>query len=139
MVQLELGGATKVGSLQRFVPSEGDCEERGPGSFPASEVHKIAALDLRLGNTDRNGGNILARRGAGGEWELVPIDHGAERGAARGCAARGRSWWWLGGGSVLLLPRRACGNRTAPPRAPSRPKPRPLAAQAAACPTRSRI
>jgi hypothetical protein len=34
-------------------------------------------LDLRLANTDRNGGNILARRRAGsGAWELVPIDHG---------------------------------------------------------------
>jgi hypothetical protein len=35
-------------------------------------------LDLRLGNTDRNGGNILARRRAGSAaWELVPIDHGS--------------------------------------------------------------
>lgn len=65
----------KVGSLQQFVVAEGDCEERGPGAFPVHEVHKIAVLDMRLANTDRNGGNILARR-SGGEWELVPIDHG---------------------------------------------------------------
>lgn len=33
--------------------------------------------DLRLGNADRNGGNILARRNSGiGQWELIPIDHG---------------------------------------------------------------
>ncbi|KIZ05332.1 hypothetical protein MNEG_2621 [Monoraphidium neglectum] len=90
MVQLEVGSGAaagaadapaaapraKVGSLQQFVAADSDCEERGVSDFPASEVHKIAILDLRLGNTDRNGGNILARRGAGGAWELVPIDHG---------------------------------------------------------------
>lgn len=71
------GGAVKVGSLQQFVDSEGDCEERGTSHFPTSEVHKIAVLDLRLANTDRNGGNILAQRDAGsGEWSLIPIDHG---------------------------------------------------------------
>lgn len=71
------GGAVKVGSLQQFVEAEGDCEERGYSSFPVQEVHKIAVLDLRLGNADRNGGNILARRNSGsGQWELIPIDHG---------------------------------------------------------------
>lgn len=39
------------------------------------QVHKIAVLDMRLANTDRNGANILARRDAKG-WKLVPIDHG---------------------------------------------------------------
>ena len=39
-------------------------------------MHKIAVLDLRLANADRNGGNILRRRTASGEIELVPIDHG---------------------------------------------------------------
>jgi hypothetical protein len=52
----------KVGSLQQFVEAAGDCEERGVSDFPAAEVHKIAVLDLRLGNTDRNGGNILAQQ-----------------------------------------------------------------------------
>lgn len=71
------GGAVKVGSLQQFVESEGDCEERGYSQFPLHEVHKVAVLDLRLGNSDRNGGNILVRRNASsGEWELIPIDHG---------------------------------------------------------------
>lgn len=52
----------------------------GYSGFPVQEVHKIAVLDLRLGNADRNAGNILARRkadGSGGQsWELIPIDHG---------------------------------------------------------------
>jgi hypothetical protein len=70
------GGAVKVGSLQQFVDSEGDCEERGTSHFPINEVQKIAVLDMRLANTDRNGGNILARRTESGEWNLIPIDHG---------------------------------------------------------------
>lgn len=40
------------------------------------EVQKICILDIRLANTDRNGGNILARRNDDGEWNLTPIDHG---------------------------------------------------------------
>lgn len=39
------------------------------------QVHKIAVLDIRLANTDRNGANILARRN-GAAWDLIPIDHG---------------------------------------------------------------
>jgi hypothetical protein len=66
----------KVGSLQQFVESEGDCEERGYSGFPVSEVHKIAVLDLRLANTDRNASNVLWRRSADGVIELIPIDHG---------------------------------------------------------------
>ncbi len=37
------------------------------------QVHKIAQLDIRMANTDRNGGNILACHGADGRWELVPV------------------------------------------------------------------
>lgn len=40
------------------------------------EVQKIALLDIRLANTDRNASNILAGRGSDGEWVLTPIDHG---------------------------------------------------------------
>lgn len=52
-----------------------DAEEMGPGAFPVAEVHKIALLDCRLANTDRNASNVLARR-EGGAWRLYPIDHG---------------------------------------------------------------
>ncbi|DBA97278.1 hypothetical protein WJX77_011492 [Trebouxia sp. C0004] len=65
----------KLGSLQQFVKSDGDCEERGSSVFAVKEVHKIAVLDIRLANTDRNGANILARRN-GAAWDLIPIDHG---------------------------------------------------------------
>lgn len=65
----------KLGSLQQFVKADGDCEERGSSVFAVKEVHKIAVLDIRLANTDRNGSNILARRNGTG-WNLIPIDHG---------------------------------------------------------------
>ncbi len=42
--------------MQAYVEAEGDCEERGISHLPVHEVHKIALLDMRLGNCDRNGG-----------------------------------------------------------------------------------
>jgi hypothetical protein len=69
-------GSSKYGSLQQFVKSDSDCEELGYGNFSVAQVHKIAVLDLRLANADRNGSNILARRDENGEWVLTPIDHG---------------------------------------------------------------
>lgn len=46
------------------------------GAFSVAEVHKIAVLDLRLANADRNGSNLLARKEPDGSWRLIPIDHG---------------------------------------------------------------
>lgn len=66
----------KKGSLQQFVHSISSCEDMGSSMFPVDEVHKITVLDLRLANTDRNGGNILVCKGESGELKLVPIDHG---------------------------------------------------------------
>ncbi|CAI7776684.1 unnamed protein product [Closterium sp. NIES-53] len=67
----------KVGSLQKFVQSFSNCEDMGPSRFPATEVHKIAVLDMRLANTDRNGANILVQRIDGPSGvKLIPIDHG---------------------------------------------------------------
>lgn len=65
----------KVGSFQQFVEHDVDCEEMGPSNFPVHEVHKICVLDIRLANTDRNAGNILASYKEG-KWVLTPIDHG---------------------------------------------------------------
>lgn len=68
---------TKIGSLQMYVHARSNCEDMGPAQFPIQEVHKIAVLDIRLANTDRNGANILAcKSGDTSEWSLVPIDHG---------------------------------------------------------------
>ena len=43
--------------------------------FHKDEVHKIAVLDLRILNLDRNACNILVQR-QGRNLKLVPIDHG---------------------------------------------------------------
>jgi hypothetical protein len=49
--------------------------------FSADEIHKIAVLDLRLLNLDRNEGNILVQEvqdqyTGESSLKLVPIDHG---------------------------------------------------------------
>ncbi|MCO5557346.1 hypothetical protein L7F22_010909 [Adiantum nelumboides] len=68
---------TKLGSLQMYVHARSNCEDMGPTQFPVQEVHKIAVLDIRLANTDRNGANILAcKESDDSDWILVPIDHG---------------------------------------------------------------
>ncbi|PNY00097.1 putative phosphatidylinositol 4-kinase type 2-beta [Trifolium pratense] len=66
----------KIGSLQKFVNNDGNCEDIGPGAFPVEEVHKITVLDIRTANADRHAGNILIRKEAGGQIKLIPIDHG---------------------------------------------------------------
>jgi len=69
----------KLGSLQAFCPSLGVAEDYSWSRFSAREVHKIALLDLRILNCDRNAGNILVVENeddAGGMLSLVPIDHG---------------------------------------------------------------
>lgn len=49
----------KLGSYQMFVQNEGPVENYSPSLFATDEVHKIAVLDLRLLNLDRNACNIL--------------------------------------------------------------------------------
>lgn len=51
----------KVGSLQEFVDSDDTSGNLSPSLFSRHEVHKIAILDLRILNTDRNDANILAK------------------------------------------------------------------------------
>ena len=69
----------KVGSLQQWVAHADVASNFGASTFPVAEVHKLAALDLRLLNTDRNDANVLVVDGGGGGGggpKLVPIDHG---------------------------------------------------------------
>ena len=53
---------SKVGSLQSYVEFDELSGDVAPQLFPASEVHKIAILDMRLFNIDRNEANILVQR-----------------------------------------------------------------------------
>ena len=71
----------KSGSLQEFVKSIGPIENFSSDLFSVDEIHKIAVLDLRLLNLDRNACNILVQNDfdaeTGKEYKkLVPIDHG---------------------------------------------------------------
>ncbi|RDX92078.1 Phosphatidylinositol 4-kinase gamma 4, partial [Mucuna pruriens] len=66
----------KIGSLQKFMRNDGNCEDIGPWAFPVEEVHKITVLDIRLANADRHAGNILIRKEVDGHMKLIPIDHG---------------------------------------------------------------
>ena len=71
----------KIGSLQVFADNLGPIENFSSDIFHADEVHKIAILDLRMLNLDRNLCNILVRCEKGCEgnlenYKLVPIDHG---------------------------------------------------------------
>jgi len=43
------------------VESEGSIDDFSSDLFPKDEIHKIAILDLRILNLDRNGGNILVQ------------------------------------------------------------------------------
>ncbi|XP_066370193.1 phosphatidylinositol 4-kinase gamma 4-like [Miscanthus floridulus] len=74
---LHRGKSFKIGSLQMFMENNGSTEDMGPRPFPVREVHKIAVLDIRLANADRHAGNILVcKEGEGGNYKLIPIDHG---------------------------------------------------------------
>lgn len=66
----------KVGSFQVFAQHDCTSEDMGPGLFPVDQVHRLAALDIRLCNTDRHAGNILVQTRGGEVTGLVPIDHG---------------------------------------------------------------
>eukprot|EP00471_Norrisiella_sphaerica_P005381 CAMPEP_0184481144 /NCGR_PEP_ID=MMETSP0113_2-20130426/2675_1 /TAXON_ID=91329 /ORGANISM="Norrisiella sphaerica, Strain BC52" /LENGTH=730 /DNA_ID=CAMNT_0026860075 /DNA_START=447 /DNA_END=2639 /DNA_ORIENTATION=- len=77
---------TKVGSIQEYISSDDVAGDLAAKMFPVSEVHKIAILDIRMANTDRNEANILVRRGNGirmktgqargsDRLHLIPIDH----------------------------------------------------------------
>lgn len=64
-----------------WVPSVGPIENFSPSLFSPDEVHKIAVLDLRILNLDRNACNILVQEAndpvTGQQIKrLVPIDHG---------------------------------------------------------------
>jgi len=68
----------KVGSCQEFIPSECSMDDLSPSKISAEEIHKIAILDIRILNADRNTANLLCRRKPEkpDTFELIPIDHG---------------------------------------------------------------
>jgi hypothetical protein len=81
----------KIGSLQSFVEHNDVAGNVAPHLFPVSEVHRLAILDIRLMNTDRNDANILVQyQRALDEDDELSGHHGSgtsggrPRGASRG-------------------------------------------------------
>jgi len=64
----------KTGSIQKFVPNDGESSLVGSSLFSVRDVHRIAILDIRLFNMDRNGENLLIKK-EGSVYRLIPIDH----------------------------------------------------------------
>ena len=79
--RLNIKNIPKVGSLQMYIHADDIAENLAPEKFKPDEVHKIAILDYRVVNTDRNECNILvklsANRKQGKYYKLIPIDHGS--------------------------------------------------------------
>ncbi len=66
---------TKLGSFQRYVPHRCTLDDISPTLVEVDEIHKIAILDIRILNADRNASNLLAVSSEKG-YRLTPIDHG---------------------------------------------------------------
>ena len=68
----------KVGSFQEYVNGECCMDDLSPSKIKDDEVHKIAILDIRIMNADRNTANLICRRNPEDPdfFKLVPIDHG---------------------------------------------------------------
>lgn len=63
-LQGDLGMFPKIGSLQKYVRASDTFEDISPSLIGTLELQKIALLDIRLLNCDRNASNILAIRKA---------------------------------------------------------------------------
>ena len=84
---------TKVGSFQVFAKSECTMDDISPSKLSKDEVHKIAILDIRLMNADRNAANLLCQRRPDNSLKLVPIDHGFCLRSV--CDVSWMDWCWL--------------------------------------------
>jgi hypothetical protein len=87
--------AKKVGSFQEYVHAECSMDDLSPSKISVDEVHKIAILDIRLMNADRNVANILCQRipEDPDHFRLVPIDHGYSLRSV--CDVAWFDWCWL--------------------------------------------
>lgn len=81
----------KIGSIQEWYRKDhrrwDELSSMEQDKVNKDQVHKIALLDMRIRNYDRNGGNILFSEGA-----LIPIDHGA---AFCNSLSEKFNWCWM--------------------------------------------
>lgn len=83
----------KVGSCQEFIKAEDTMDDMSPSKLSVDQVHKIAILDIRIMNADRNAANLLIRRKPDNSLDLIPIDHGYCLRSA--CDVSWFDWCWL--------------------------------------------
>lgn len=85
----------KVGSFQEYVHAECTMDDISPSKISVDEVHKIAILDIRIMNADRNVANIMCQRipEDPDTFRLVPIDHGYSLRSK--CDVSWFDWCWL--------------------------------------------
>jgi len=70
------GQSPKVGSLQEFKRHDDEAGDVSASLFTVEGAHRIAIMDMRLLNRDRNDENLLVRKHGPRTMELIPIDHG---------------------------------------------------------------
>jgi hypothetical protein len=83
----------KVGSFQEFAYCDYSMDDLSPSKLSVDDVHKIAILDIRILNADRNAANLLCRRTSDNRLELVPIDHSFCLRSS--CDVSWMDWCWL--------------------------------------------
>ncbi|EEC48598.1 predicted protein, partial [Phaeodactylum tricornutum CCAP 1055/1] len=86
-------GGASAGSFQEFIRCECTMDDLSPSKITAEEIHKIAILDIRVMNADRNSANLLCRRLPDNTLVLVPIDHGYCLRSV--CDVSWMDWCWL--------------------------------------------
>jgi len=68
-------GIVKKGSIQKYVPNDGDCSDVGANKFSIDSVHRLGIFDISILNMDRNDENLLVQKNGDESWNLIPIDH----------------------------------------------------------------
>eukprot|EP00656_Telonema_subtile_P015301 TRINITY_DN179_c0_g1_i2.p1 TRINITY_DN179_c0_g1~~TRINITY_DN179_c0_g1_i2.p1 ORF type:complete len:637 (+),score=93.20 TRINITY_DN179_c0_g1_i2:363-2273(+) len=87
------GEQSKIGSFQEFKRHDEEAGDLSSSLFSQDEAHKIAIMDIRLLNTDRNDENLLVRRHDQNNLELIPIDHGCSLPST--LQVNWHDWSWL--------------------------------------------
>jgi len=72
---LKSSSVKKRGSIQQYIENIGNSSDFSSSKFSVGNVQRIAQLDIRTFNMDRNGENLLVIENEDDEFELIPIDH----------------------------------------------------------------
>jgi len=87
------GAKPKIGSFQEFKPHDEEAGDLSASLFTVEAAHRIAIMDIRLLNTDRNDENLLVKKSPSQEFELIPIDHGCS--LPDSLEVNWHDWAWL--------------------------------------------